>query len=226
MSPRKKAAAKENNSSLELMVLSTAGKEVEKVNLDPQVFDGKVNHQLMNQAVVAYLANQRKGLANTKTRGEVSGGGRKPWKQKGTGRARVGSTRSPLWKGGGVSFGPKPHSFHKDLPKQMKIQALKSALNAKLKDAEISIVDAFKIATHKTKDFAAILNNLKLNGTKLMLVINNPDNNLRLSSRNIPRLFIQHSDNLTTYEALNCKQLVFAKDALQALTARIKKGLQ
>jgi len=209
----------------ELVVLSTAGEEVAKITLDAQVFDGKVNHALMHQAVVAYLANQRKGLANTKTRGEVSGGGRKPWKQKGTGRARVGSTRSPIWKGGGVSFGPKPHSFHKDLPKKMKIQALKSALNAKLNDSEVSIVDGFKLTSHKTKDFAAIMDNLKLTGTKLVVVVNGLDNNIKLATRNIPRVNIQEASNLTTYEALNCKRLVFAQDALKLVEERIKKGL-
>ena len=220
---KKSKAAKVQTS--ELVVLSIAGEEVERVNLDAQVFDGKVNHALMHQAVVAYLANQRKGLANTKTRGEVSGGGRKPWKQKGTGRARAGSTRSPLWKGGGVSFGPKPHSFHHDLPKKMKIQALKSALNAKLNDSEILVVNEFKLVSHKTKDFAAIVDNLKLAETKLMVVVNGLDNDIKLATRNIPKVNIQEANNLTTYEALNCKRLVFAKDALTIVEDRIKKGL-
>jgi len=225
MTAKAKKIKTNSTQTLGLVVLSTSGKEVEKIDLDAQVFDGKVNHALMHQAVVAYLANQRKGLANTKTRGEVSGGGRKPWKQKGTGRARVGSTRSPIWKGGGVSFGPKPHSFHKDLPKKMKILALKSALNAKLNDSEISIVDAVKMASCKTKDFAAVMNNLKLTGTKFLLVVNGLDNNIKLATRNIPRVAIQEANNLTTYEALNCKRLVFAKDALKLVEERIKKGL-
>ena len=139
----KKKVSKKTTSmpkSLSLPVLSVQGKEVEQIELEKRVFDGKISQALIHQAVVTYLANQRKGLASTKTRGEVRGGGIKPWRQKGTGRARVGSIRSPLWRGGGVTFGPKPHSYHKDLPQKMRTMALKSALNAKLRDKEISIL--------------------------------------------------------------------------------------
>ena len=225
MTAKAKKIKSNKTQTLELSVLSTDGKQVETINLDAQVFDGKVNHAVMHQAVVAYLANQRKGLANTKTRGEVSGVGRKPWKQKGTGRARAGSSRSPIWNGGGVSFCPKPHSFHKDFPKKMRALALKSALNAKLNDSEISVVDSFKMASHKTRDFAAIMENLKLTGVKFVLVVNGLDSNIKLATRNIPKVAIQEANNLTTYEALNCKRIVFSKDALKSVEDRIKKGL-
>ena len=149
---RKKASIAPEN--LSLPVLSTQGKKVEQIELEKRVFDGKISEALIHQAVVTYLANQRKGLASAKTRGEVRGGGIKPWRQKGTGRARVGSIRSPLWRGGGVTFGPKPHSYYKDLPQKMKAMALKSALNAKLRDKEILILSDLKVVSHKTKDFS------------------------------------------------------------------------
>jgi large subunit ribosomal protein L4 len=204
-------------------VLDLKGKKKESLDLDSKVFDGKVNKALLHQAVVTYLANQRKGLASAKTKGEVSGGGRKPWRQKGTGRARVGSSRSPLWKGGGVTFGPKPHSYRKDLPKKMKVLALKSALNAKFKDKEIVVLDKLEVSTHKTKDFLKIVKSLKLDKTKACFIVENVDNNLKLSCRNLGKVSLNSAGNLNTYEALDCKNIVFTKDALGKVTQRIKK---
>ena len=120
--------------AITLPIYNAAGKEVDSVKLNAKVFDGRINSEAMYQAITAYRANQRKGLAATKTRGEVSGGGKKPWKQKGTGRARVGSTRSPLWRHGGVVFGPHPRDFSYTLPDKIKAIALKSSLNAKVKE--------------------------------------------------------------------------------------------
>jgi len=157
----KKSTKKEVISS-ELSVLDTKGKEIEKVKLDKGVFDGKVNTALIQQAVVAYLANQRKGLAATKTRGQVRGGGAKPWRQKGTGRARVGSNRSPIWRGGGITFGPRPRSYYQDMPKKMRALALKSALNAKLRDKQILIINDLVVSSPKTKDFIKTVSGLKL----------------------------------------------------------------
>lgn len=204
-------------------VLDLKGKKKESLDLDSKVFDGKVNKALMHQAVVTYLANQRKGLAKTKTKGEVSGGGRKPWRQKGTGRARVGSSRSPLWKGGGVTFGPRPHSFRKDLPKKMKVLALKSALNAKVKDKELLVLDTLEVSTHKTKDFAKIVKSLKLDKIKSRFIVEGMDNNLKLSCRNLEKVNLNSAVSLTTYEALDCKNIIFTKDALGKVTQRIKK---
>ncbi|MCP4652438.1 MAG: 50S ribosomal protein L4 [Candidatus Omnitrophica bacterium] len=222
MATKKVKETKKAEFSLELGVMSTKGKEVEKINLDPSVFDGKVNHALMQQAVVTYLANQRKGLACAKTRGQVRGGGKKPWRQKGTGRARVGSSRSPLWRGGGVTFGPKPHSFTKDFPKKMKIAALKSALNAKLKDDEILILEELRMDTSKTKDFMKVIQKLKIVDQKIRLVLSSMDANIKLASRNVNKVQIQEAKSLTTYEALNCKKLVFAKAALEEVQTRVK----
>lgn len=211
---------------LNLNVLDLKGKEVGKAELDPLVFDGKVSHALLHQAVVIYLSNQRAGLASTKTRGEVSGGGRKPWRQKGTGRARVGSIRSPLWRKGGITFGPKPHSFYKDLPKRMKVLALKSALNSKLNDNEILILDNLKVNSHKTKDFFKIITNLKLDSSRIRFVVDSLDSNLKLSCRNIENADIELARNLNTYGALDCKNLVLTKNALIEVQERVKKWLK
>jgi len=159
MAQAKTKALISKNVQLSLPVFNTQGKQVEEIILNSQVFDGEINIALIHQAVVTYLANQRKGLALTKTRGNVRGGGRKPWKQKGTGRARVGSSRSPIWRGGGVTFGPSLRSYNKNFPKKMKAQALKSALNAKLRDQQILIIDDLFVNLPKTKLFFEIINN-------------------------------------------------------------------
>ncbi|MBU1367095.1 MAG: 50S ribosomal protein L4 [Candidatus Omnitrophica bacterium] len=207
-------------------VLNMQGKEVDKIELNPVIFDGKINQALLHQAVVAYLSNQRKGLACTKTRGEVRGGGKKPWRQKGTGRARVGSIRSPLWRGGGVTFGPKSHSYHKDLPKKMKVLALKSALNAKLKDKEMVILDSLNVNFPKTKEFFKIVKNLNFKEKRIKFVAEKLESNLKLACRNIEKVEIKEAETLTTYEALDCKKLIFTKDALRKVEERIEKGLK
>lgn len=211
--------------SLSLPVLSTQGKEVAQIELAKRVFDGKISEALIHQAVVTYLANQRKGLASTKTRGEVRGGGIKPWRQKGTGRARAGSIRSPLWRGGGVTFGPKPHSYYKDLPQKMKTMALKSALNAKLRDKEIMILSDLKVASHKTKDFSKIVKSLKLDGVKVRVVAEKLESNLKLSTRNIKKVLLAKASDVHATEIVDCKRLVLTKNALRDVEERIKKCL-
>jgi large subunit ribosomal protein L4 len=150
-----------------LPVYNCEGKEVETVKLNPEIFDGTQNTDCLHQAIEAYKANQRKGLASTKTRGEVSGGGKKPWKQKGTGRARVGSTRSPLWRHGGVVFGPHPRDFSYEVPQKIKALALKTSLNTRLKENNFMILDEFKVESPKTKLAVRVLTNLKLFSAKI-----------------------------------------------------------
>lgn len=210
----------------ELDVLNINGEVVEKVELDSKVFDGKINSTLLHQAVVTYLANQRKGLASTKTRGEVKGGGRKPWRQKGTGRARVGSIRSPLWRGGGVVFGPKPRDYSKKLPQRMRVLALKSALNAKLRDNQMLVLDNINVNTPKTKNLFSILKNLKLINQKVRLALSRVDKNLKLASRNLEKVGIGLADNLTAYTVLDCHTVVFTKDSLLKIEEKIKKWLK
>ncbi len=210
---------------LTLPVLNLEAQPIDTFKLDPLIFDGKVNLLLVHHAVVTYLANQRKGLASTKTRGEVRGGGRKPWRQKGTGRARVGSLRSPLWRKGGITFGQRPRSFYKRFPLRMRLLALKSVLNAKFKDNELLVLEGLSLNSHKTKEFVKVLNNLKLNSGKNRFVVETADKNLRLSTRNIEDVEVNLANSLNAYEALNCKQLVFTRKALEVVQERIKGGL-
>lgn len=209
----------------EIEILDTEGKEKGKFTLDPEVFDGKINMTLLQRARVAYLANQRKGLACTKTRGEVKGSGRKPWRQKGTGRARIGSIRSPLWYKGGIVFGPKPRSYHQDLPRRMKILALKSALNAKLKDEEIMLLEKINLNSYKTKEFFNLIKNLNLEDKKTRFVVDILKDNIQLASRNLPFVELSLAKDLSSYEALDCKKLVFTKSALELIIERIKKWI-
>ncbi|UCD15735.1 MAG: 50S ribosomal protein L4 [Candidatus Omnitrophota bacterium] len=212
-------------SKIKIPVVDTHGKKKDTLDLDVLIFDGKVRQALMHQAVVSYLANQRKGLATAKTRGKVRGGGAKPWRQKGTGRARVGSIRSPLWRGGGVTFGPQPRPYYKNLPKKMKALALQSALNVKLKDNEMTVLNNLDVKSHKTKDFSRIIKNLKLTDKRVRFVVDKLDNNVKLSSRNLEKVTITEAQNLTTYEALDCKGLIFTKEAILKIEGRIKKCL-
>ena len=210
----------------EVEVYNQKGKKISKYSLDPKVFDGKVNNDLLNQAVVNYLTHQRAGTAKTKTRGEISGGGKKPWRQKGTGRARVGSIRSPLWRGGGTTFGPQPREYNKKFPQRMKTMALKSALNSKLNDDQLLILDQMVLEDHKTKVFFEILHKLKIGDTKVKFVIDNPSDNLALASRNIKKLKICRVEDLSTYFALDCEKIVFTKESLLKTEEKIKKWLQ
>jgi len=211
---------------LAVKVLNASGKAVSDYRLDSFVFDGKVNQTLMHQAVTIYRANQRKGLAHTKTRGEVSGGGTKPWRQKGTGRARVGSIRSPIWRGGGITFGPRSHSFHKKLPKKMKALAFKSALNAKYRANQIVIIEDVKLDSHKTKSFFKILRNLGLDNAKAHFILEAIDTNIQYASRNIANVSLVRAQDVHTVDILDCKRLIVTKGALQILEERVKKCLQ
>ena len=213
--------------AITLPIYNTEGKEVDSVTLNTAVFDGNINTAVIYQAINAYRANQRKGLASTKTRGEVSGGGRKPWKQKGTGRARVGSTRSPLWRHGGVIFGPHPRDFSYKLPQKIKKLALKSSLNVKVKESNLIILDDLKIEKPKTKEAVKIFSNLKIKPAKketftALLLLGKIDNNLNASLRNIDFLDVNSAKDTHAYEILEHKKLVITKEGLKDLTDRLK----
>lgn len=214
--------------AISLPIYSTQGKEVDTLKLNPLVFAGRINLAAMHQAVTAYLANQRKGLASTKTMGEVSGGGRKPWKQKGTGRARVGSIRSPLWRHGGVVFGPHPRDFHYQLPQKIKDLALKSALSAKLKENNLIILEDFQAPNPKTKEVINILSNLKLTRQKeqkqqkVLLLLEKIDKALKRSLRNIGFLDFNLAKDAHVYEVLTHNKLLITKEGLLELTKRLK----
>jgi len=223
--PKLNAVSKENTKELtSLPIYNCAGKEVDSLKLDAAIFGGKVNKAAIYQAVVAYRANQRQGLAATKTRGEVSGGGKKPWKQKGTGRARVGSTRSPLWRHGGVVFGPHPKDFSYSLPQKIKTLALKSALCAKAQENNLIVLDALTIEKPKTKEAMGIFSNLKLLPVKsALLLLDKIDDNLKLAFRNIDFLTLQRAADANVYEVLSHQKLIITNVALGVLVKRLKK---
>lgn len=210
--------------SLTLPVYNTEGKEIDKIKLDAAVFDGQINRDAIYQAVVAYRAAQRKGLASTKTRGEVSGGGVKPWRQKGTGRARAGSIRSPLWRHGGVTFGPLPRDFSYALPAKIKQAALKSSLRAKIKENNLLVLEDFNLREPKTKEATSILNNLKIAPKKsTLLLLNKPEKNIKLAFRNIDSLKVNLAKDTHAYEVLSARKLIVTRDGLGILAARLKK---
>ena len=185
------------------------------------VEDGK-GTQAVHDTVVAYRAAQRMGTACTKNVGEVSGSNKKPWRQKGTGRARAGSFQSPLWVGGGVVFGPKPRDFTKKVNSKTKQLALRKALSERLKAGDVVVVDDLKLGSPKTKDFVGVLSALELKGTAL-IVSQDVDKNLSLASRNVPKVTLTTSESLNTYDVLRSDKLVFTRGAFEKVEARLAK---
>lgn len=213
--------------AITLPIYNTEGKEIDKVNLDPRVFDGKINKDVLYQTVINYRANQRLGLASTKTRGEVSGGGRKPWRQKGTGRARVGSIRSPLWKGGGVIFGPHRRDYSYSLPHKIKLLALKSSLNAKLKENNLILIDEIKIDRAKTKEMIKIFSNLKAQigdlNKSILLLSDKIERPLRLATDNIAFLETNLAKDANAYQILRARKVIITKEGLKQLIDRLER---
>jgi len=205
----------------EFDILTPKGTSKNKINLDDNVFACEINTVLMREVLNQYLANQRRGTASTKTKGEVRGGGIKPWRQKGTGRARAGSIRSPLWKGGGVVFGPRPRSYYVNIPVQKKRGALKSALSALQKEGKIKILEDIKFDKPKTKDFVGFLNDLKLEG-KILFVLDSKNENARFSSRNIPGVKMILYNNINIFDLLNCDNLVFTQESAKKVEELLK----
>ncbi len=194
-------------------VYNMEGKEVGTVELSDQIFGAKVNEHLVHLAVVQYLADQRQGTQKAKTRAEVSGGGRKPWRQKGTGHARQGSTRSPQWTGGGVVFAPTPRDYSFKINKKEKRAALKSVLTDKAQNGNIIVVDELKFDEIKTKKFAEVMKNLKVE-KKALVVTGDKDDSVVLSARNIPTVKTAHTGTINVYDIVNAGTLVLTKDAV------------
>lgn len=195
-------------------VLTKAGEKSGEVTLPPSLFGIEPNEHVMHQAVTAYLANQHQGTASKRGRSDVRGGGRKPWRQKGTGRARAGSTRVPHWRGGGVTFPPKPRHMGKSLPKKMKRLALKSALSAKAAAEEIKIVEDITLPRVSTKEMAAILSAVGAGDGRALLVVREGSRELFLSARNIPNLSVMLARELNTYALLCADTVVMTRSAL------------
>jgi len=201
-------------------VVDTSGKTVKEITAPKEVFSYPVKEHLLYEAVVNYRANQRRGTASTKTRAEVRGGGRKPWRQKGTGRARAGSIRSPIWKKGGVAFGPKPRDFSYQMPKKAKRNALKSALASKLSENQLVVLDKIQFKQPKTKEGMMLLKNLNL---KSVLVIDGHENtNLFLSLRNIPKVKVVDPAQLNVFDVLKYEYLVFTQLAFDSVMEKLK----
>ena len=196
-------------------VYNIEGKEVDKLELNDNVFGVEINEHLVHLAVVSQLANGSQGTQSAKTRSEVSGGGRKPWRQKGTGHARQGSTRSPQWTGGGVVFAPKPRDYSMKMNKREKQIAIKSALTSKVQDSKLIVVDEFKLDEIKTSKFAQILDNLK--APKALVVTKDKDEKVVLSARNIPTVKTTMTNSINVYDILKYDSLVITKDAVAAI---------
>ena len=200
---------------LKVDVLNMEGKKVGDVELNENVFGVEVNDVVVHSVLVNFLANQRQGTQSTKTRAEVRGGGRKPWKQKGTGRARQGSIRAPQWTKGGIALGPKPRSYRYKVPKKMRQLAIKSVLTSKVKDGNLIVVDKLELNDIKTKEMVKVLNNLKAN--KALVMLNEKNLNVQASARNIENVKTTLVETINVYDLLKYNTLVLTQDAVKKI---------
>ena len=202
-------------SKLELKNLN--GEKVKDIKLNDNVFGIEPNDVVLHDAVVLAMANQRQGTHSTKTRSEVSGGGRKPWRQKGTGNARQGSIRAVQWRKGGIAFGPKPRDYSKKQNRKERRLALKSALTYKVKENELIVLESIKFETNKTKEMVNLLNKLELTYEKVLLVVDELDDNVCLSSRNLGNVKVVLPEEVNTYDVVNSDKMVITETALKKL---------
>ncbi|MEX2394807.1 MAG: 50S ribosomal protein L4 [Actinomycetota bacterium] len=205
---------------MNVKIVNTTGESSSEFTLDDSIFAAKVSVPLMHQAVVAQLAAARAGTHSTKTRAEVRGGGAKPWRQKGTGRARHGSSREPQWKGGGVAWGPKPRDHSVSLPKKMKAAALRSALSARAKDEALIVAEGLSSEKPKTKDAVAALKAWGVDG-KALIVLARDDSVAAFSFRNLPKVHLISEDQLNVYDVLNADKIIFTTGAIEAFQSRL-----
>lgn len=196
-------------------IYNMKGEEVGSLELSEAVFGAKINEHLVHMSVVQYLANKRQGTQKAKTRSEVRGGGRKPWRQKGTGHARQGSIRAPQWKGGGVVFAPTPRDYSFKLNKKEKRAALKSVLTSKVNDSKFIVLDELKLDEIKTKKFREVMENLKVN--KALVILNEKDENVIMSARNLPAIKTALTNTINVYDILKYDTIVVTKDAVATI---------
>jgi len=194
---------------------SSTGRQIE---LSDEIFGMEPNSHAIYLSVKSYLSNQRQGTHKAKERGEVRGGGKKPWKQKGRGGARAGTSRSPLWVGGGTIFGPRPRDYREDLPKKVKRLARISAFSSKVKDEQLMVIEDFNFESPKTKDFVQILSALNAGGKKVLLLTNGNQSTIYRSGRNIPKVKVLEADKASTYDILNNQILVLQESAVNTIT--------
>jgi large subunit ribosomal protein L4 len=207
---------------MKLTVKDITGKDQGELEVKFPLIENGAGTEAVQQTVVAYRAAQRMGTACTKNAGEVAGTNKKPWRQKGTGRARAGSFQSPLWRGGGVVFGPRPRDFTKKISRSTRQLALRKALSERLKAGDVLVVDDFKLTSPKTREFIGVLNALQLQGTTLV-VSHGVDKNLLLASRNVPGVELTTGDSLNTYQVLRSDKLVFTRGAFENIEQRLSK---
>ena len=198
------------------------GSKGSSINVDDSVFGIEPNNSVVHQAVVAELANGRQGTHSTKNRSKVRGGGRKPFKQKGRGVARAGSTRSPIWKGGGTVFGPEPHEYDKKISKKMRKIARRSVLSSKANNGKIIVLENITVKTPKTNDFAKFLDKLNLLGKKITILVAAYSDDLFLAARNIPNIYLVEATSASTYDLLDCESLLFDKAGLSLINKQLK----
>jgi large subunit ribosomal protein L4 len=207
---------------MKLTIKDIKGQSQGELKVKFPLVEGGKGTQAVHDTVVAHQAARRMGTASTKTMGEVTGTGRKPWRQKGTGRARAGSFQSPLWRGGGVVFGPKPRDFGKKVSRKTRQLALRKALSERLKAGDVVVVDELKLGSPRTREFVGVLSALDLKGSAL-IVAQDMDRNLALASRNLPRVALTTSDLLNTYDVLRPDKLVFTRNAFEKVEARLAR---
>ena len=207
---------------MKISVKNTQGKAAGELEVKFELIENGRGTQAVHDAVVAYRAAQRSGTACTKTAGEVAGTNKKPWKQKGTGRARAGSFQSPLWVGGGVVFGPKPRSFAKKVNVRTKQLALRKALSERLKAGDVIVVDDIKLSSPKTKAIISVIDALQVDGTAL-IISTGENKNLMLATRNLPNVDLTTSETLNTYDVLRQDKLIFTRGAFEKVEARLNK---
>lgn len=203
---------------MQLDVIDIDNKKVGAIEIKDDVFGGSIKNHLLYETVKMQMANKRSGTASTKTKGFVSGGGIKPWKQKGTGRARSGSIRSPLWRHGGTVFGPHPRDYSYDIPKKARKEALKSALSLKIKEEKVKILDSISVDEPKTKKVFDILK--KINAASSLIVIDDSNKNLELAARNLKHSKVLKIDGLNVYDVLNYENLIITRSAFQKIEER------
>tara|TARA_B100001778_G_scaffold53453_1_gene40495 strand:+ start:179 stop:808 length:630 start_codon:yes stop_codon:yes gene_type:complete len=206
---------------MKLKVLNIDGSKGSTVNLDDSVFGIVPNQHVVHQAVISELSNSRQGTHSSKNRSAVRGGGKKPWKQKGRGVARAGTIRSPLWKGGGVVFGPEPHKYIKKTTKKMRKLARKSVLSDKAKNGKLIIIDDIVLNEPKTKLLVKLFESLKLSSSKITLLVNSEKNNLFLAARNLPNVYLVESTSASTYDLIDCDVIVAEKSGLELLNKQL-----
>lgn len=202
-------------------VINQKGEKVDSIELDDAIFAADIHEGLVQQVVVWQLAKRRGGTASTKTRAQVRGGGKKPWRQKGTGRARAGSNRSPVWKGGGTIFGPHPRDYSFSLPKKVRKAALKSVLTSKLNENRLTVLDKMELESPKTKLFQETVKTLGLDAEKTLFVTPEKDETLLRSSRNLPKVMVLPTEGLNVYDLLRFDRLVLLQDAVPRIHERL-----